>query len=158
MTELFTGVAGNFTPVDLVSPKPTHPSAAARQTGRHFPDPSAGHFPTLLNGPLVPLFPHASALPPATRSTSSATQARHREHEMKHPINTPVTFPRKLYDLISSESSDIVDWAEHGLAFVVKQPDVFTQEILPKYFRRECARIRRVLAAAGCGCGRKRLC
>mmetsp|Transcript_723 Transcript_723/g.2318 ORF Transcript_723/g.2318 Transcript_723/m.2318 type:complete len:449 (-) Transcript_723:274-1620(-) len=45
------------------------------------------------------------------------------------------SFVRKLFDLVSQESDEIVAFAEDGSAFEVKNPKRLELEVLPKYFR-----------------------
>lgn len=43
-------------------------------------------------------------------------------------------FPQKLLDILSDPAlSDIVSWLPHGRSFVIIRPDMFTEEVLPKY-------------------------
>ena len=43
-------------------------------------------------------------------------------------------FPERLMDILDDKSlSDTVTWLPHGLSFVIIRPDVFTEQVLPKY-------------------------
>ena len=47
-------------------------------------------------------------------------------------------FPEKLMDMLTMEEthkSTVVSWLPHGRAFIVRKPKVFTEDIMPKYFR-----------------------
>jgi hypothetical protein len=45
-----------------------------------------------------------------------------------------VIFPQHLLSILSDTSlSDVVTWLPHGRSFVIIRPDVFTEEVLPKY-------------------------
>ena len=49
-------------------------------------------------------------------------------------------FPEKLYEMLEAESqrpapSNIVSWLPHGRAFIVHKPKLFTQDIMPLFFR-----------------------
>jgi hypothetical protein len=45
-----------------------------------------------------------------------------------------VIFPQHLLSILSDNSlSDVVTWLPHGRSFVIIRPDVFTEEVLPKY-------------------------
>jgi hypothetical protein len=45
-----------------------------------------------------------------------------------------VIFPQQLLSILSDTSlSDVVTWLPHGRSFVIIRPDVFTEEVLPKY-------------------------
>jgi hypothetical protein len=46
-------------------------------------------------------------------------------------------FPQKLFTLMENEPSDVVCWSERGLSFRVVDQDKFSEEIVPKYFRRK---------------------
>lgn len=48
----------------------------------------------------------------------------------------PQQFPRKLYDMLEAESKGIiVHWSTSGRAFRIADISLFSQEILPKYFK-----------------------
>ena len=43
-------------------------------------------------------------------------------------------FPEKLMEILMEQSlSNIVSWLPHGRSFVIIRPDIFTDEVLPKY-------------------------
>jgi hypothetical protein len=45
-----------------------------------------------------------------------------------------VIFPQRLLSILSDKSLlDVVTWLPHGRSFVIIRPDVFTEEVLPKY-------------------------
>lgn len=49
-------------------------------------------------------------------------------------------FPEKLYEMLSHQTSIgdpncIVSWLPHGRAFLVRKPKLFTEQIMPQYFR-----------------------
>lgn len=50
---------------------------------------------------------------------------------------TSVSFPQKLYALMSKEDGKVVRWASHGFAFTISDQDKFVDEIIPKYFKRK---------------------
>lgn len=45
------------------------------------------------------------------------------------------SFPEKMFQILDSESPEVVHWLSHGLAFKVVDPWRFSIEVLPKYFR-----------------------
>lgn len=43
-------------------------------------------------------------------------------------------FPQKLMEILSDPSlADIASWLPHGRSFVIIRPDIFTDQVLPKY-------------------------
>ena len=46
------------------------------------------------------------------------------------------TFPVKLYNLLKSESKDVVEWLSHGESFRINDNDKFCNDIISKYFKR----------------------
>jgi hypothetical protein len=43
-------------------------------------------------------------------------------------------FPRKLLEILSDSAlTDIVSWLPHGRSFVIIRPDLFCDQVLPKY-------------------------
>jgi hypothetical protein len=49
-----------------------------------------------------------------------------------------LTFPQKLFALMENESNDVVQWLSHGFSFRILDFDRFYEEIVPRYFKREC--------------------
>lgn len=50
--------------------------------------------------------------------------------------DSPSLFLQKTFDMLSDETlRDIVSWTEDGSAFIIKNPTVFSESILPKYFK-----------------------
>ena len=46
-------------------------------------------------------------------------------------------FPRKLYELLSNEETDVVGWTTSGKSFMILDMDIFTKDVLMKYFRHQ---------------------
>jgi HSF-type DNA-binding len=50
----------------------------------------------------------------------------------------PVPFPWRLHDMLDAMEQkgkgDIVTWQPHGLAFLVKDPKAFVEDVMPHYF------------------------
>lgn len=50
--------------------------------------------------------------------------------------DSPSLFLQKTFDMLSDDSlHDIISWTEDGSAFIIKNPTVFSEKILPKYFK-----------------------
>lgn len=49
------------------------------------------------------------------------------------------TFPQKLFAMSQQEfdEGEIINWLPHGLAFKVVDSDKFSEEVIPKYFKRK---------------------
>jgi hypothetical protein len=47
------------------------------------------------------------------------------------------SFPAKIYQILESESHQIVQWSEDGVSFRIVDSSRFEREIVPKYFRRK---------------------
>lgn len=63
-----------------------------------------------------------------------AYKAKEDEGERKSFLAN-ASFPKKLYDLVSTGDSSIIRWEEHGKAFRITDPERFAEEVLPLYFR-----------------------
>lgn len=68
--------------------------------------------------------------------TMRAQPRRRVADEKEEPI-----FLRKTFEMIcscdSDETGDLACWTQNGETFVVKDPDLFAQEVIPKFFKRE---------------------
>ncbi|KAJ0403037.1 hypothetical protein P43SY_009578 [Pythium insidiosum] len=70
-------------------------------------------------------------------SDTPACKRRRRHH---HPVaesdgsSTPL-FLEKTYDLLDKCPSDLAGWSDDGTSFVVRNPVVFAEEIIPAYFK-----------------------
>ena len=43
-------------------------------------------------------------------------------------------FPQRLMEILSDTSlSEVVSWLPHGRSFVIIRPDIFTDDVLPRY-------------------------
>lgn len=90
---------------------------------------------------------YAAAKPSRDDSDLSKRGVPHIYHDYSQTPDTPgyvrkktggVTqpFPEKLHEMLDTESETeaqlIVSWLPHGRAFIVRQPKVFTKDIMPK--------------------------
>ena len=48
-----------------------------------------------------------------------------------------LNFPAKLYHILETTSSDIIQWQANGVSFRINDHKRFEQEVIPKYFRRK---------------------
>ena len=67
--------------------------------------------------------------PVVSDDDESRTQKAHSKTGKKREI-----FPQKLMEILADSSlSDVVSWLPHGRSFVIIRPDIFTEQVLPKY-------------------------
>eukprot|EP01038_Epipyxis_sp_PR26KG_P005312 gene5312-7376_t len=58
------------------------------------------------------------------------------EAEMEHLDEANVNFPTKLYQLLDCEQhTGIIEWVHHGYSFRIIEPERFSVEIVPRYFK-----------------------
>lgn len=52
--------------------------------------------------------------------------------------NSALSFPQKLFALLEQEGdeAELIQWVNHGYCFRILNPDIFANEIVPKYFKR----------------------
>jgi len=81
----------------------------------------------------------ASTQPMATMVHTPAVvsdddESRKRKSDTKATTKKREIFPEKLIEILSDSSlSEIISWLPHGRSFVIIRPDIFTQQVLPKY-------------------------
>ena len=65
---------------------------------------------------------------------SEDDESRKRKSDTKATTKKREIFPEKLIEILSDSSlSEIISWLPHGRSFVIIRPDIFTQQVLPKY-------------------------
>lgn len=112
----------------LASLEPGSPeAAAAAQASENGAQPqqqqTAVIAPSVSTPAMVPTKP-ATAASSKKESPASLMQRSKRE-----------IFPQKLMSVLNEPSlSDIISWLPHGKSFVIIRPDVFTAQVMPKYF------------------------
>lgn len=53
----------------------------------------------------------------------------------KHvPVASKDIFPQRLFEILQGPFSHIISWLPHGCSFVIVRPDVFSCEVLPRFF------------------------
>ena len=83
---------------------------------------------------------NASAPPSDDHQPAKAAVVSEDDEKKAFPAPTRPNYPRKeifpqrLMAILNDASlSDTVTWLPHGRSFVIIRPDVFTEEVLPKY-------------------------
>lgn len=69
---------------------------------------------------------------PADGSYTMRAQPRRRKEVKDEPI-----FLRKTYEMINSCEDVHAAWTPAGDTFVIKDPDTFANEVIPRFFKRE---------------------
>mmetsp|Transcript_50150 Transcript_50150/g.121513 ORF Transcript_50150/g.121513 Transcript_50150/m.121513 type:complete len:335 (+) Transcript_50150:170-1174(+) len=72
------------------------------------------------------------------RHQSSSSSATTDTHNVKAANSSSSKkreiFPQKLHEILADSSlSDIITWLPHGRSFVIIRPDLFCEQVLPKY-------------------------
>lgn len=68
-------------------------------------------------------------------SPEKATKTTGRKSSSSTGMNSfPLKFQRLLDKFDAEGDTDVISWLSHGRAFLVRDPDRFTKEIMPKYF------------------------
>mmetsp|Transcript_5417 Transcript_5417/g.6769 ORF Transcript_5417/g.6769 Transcript_5417/m.6769 type:complete len:436 (-) Transcript_5417:290-1597(-) len=49
----------------------------------------------------------------------------------------PQVFPRKLYQIMTESSEDVISWTTNGTSFIILDMDTFSEQILLNYFRHQ---------------------
>jgi HSF-type DNA-binding len=111
-------------PASLKNPFPTcTPANEMDGSVDHSPDEAEDDFP----------------LTPAGRVSIAATNSSIAKG------GVPVPFPWRLHDMLDAMEQqgkdDIVTWQPHGLAFLVKDPKAFVEQIMPHYFSQSKVRL-----------------
>lgn len=69
---------------------------------------------------------------PADGAYTMRAQPRRRKEVKDEPI-----FLRKTYEMINSCEEKYAAWSAMGDTFVIKDPDQFANEVIPRFFKRE---------------------
>eukprot|EP00529_Nitzschia_sp_RCC80_P028879 CAMPEP_0113453582 /NCGR_PEP_ID=MMETSP0014_2-20120614/7428_1 /TAXON_ID=2857 /ORGANISM="Nitzschia sp." /LENGTH=336 /DNA_ID=CAMNT_0000344973 /DNA_START=108 /DNA_END=1118 /DNA_ORIENTATION=- /assembly_acc=CAM_ASM_000159 len=68
------------------------------------------------------------------QSSSSATTDTHNVKAANSSSKKREIFPQRLHEILADSSlSDIITWLPHGRSFVIIRPDLFCEQVLPKY-------------------------
>lgn len=69
-------------------------------------------------------------------AASAATVAPDRPDQPRHgKRGAPQAFARKLAEILRDESEEVIGWNEAGTAFMVKDVERFSQDVLVKHYR-----------------------
>ena len=69
-------------------------------------------------------------------AASAATVAPDRPDQPRHgKRGAPQAFARKLAEILRDESEEVISWNEPGTAFMVKDVESFSQDVLVKHYR-----------------------
>ena len=75
------------------------------------------------------------------RSSGSTRRAAPAPSTQKYPRTgrrgAPQVFPRKLYEILTNERSDVIGWTSSGKSFIILEMETFVNEILMNYFRHQ---------------------
>ena len=75
----------------------------------------------------------------SSEKNTSPNESRTLSYHSAVSINKEI-FPQRLMRILSAPcAKNTIEWLNNGIAFVILQPDVFTNSILPKYFPESCA-------------------
>mmetsp|Transcript_96438 Transcript_96438/g.274945 ORF Transcript_96438/g.274945 Transcript_96438/m.274945 type:complete len:530 (+) Transcript_96438:90-1679(+) len=87
----------------------------------------------------APTVAAARRAPP--RSSGSTRRAAPAPSTQKYPRTgrrgAPQVFPRKLYEILTNERSDVIGWTSSGKSFIILEMEIFVNEILMNYFRHQ---------------------
>lgn len=70
-------------------------------------------------------------------SSGNSKQSSKQEKQMEEDDDSKI-FPQRLMEMLSNEKfSDAIAWLPHGRAFIIKDRNLFTSEVMPLYFSRK---------------------
>ncbi|KAL7526306.1 hypothetical protein ACHAXR_001417, partial [Thalassiosira sp. AJA248-18] len=88
--------------------------------------------------PAVPAAAYMNQEPPMVASPAPTTQAYFPQQVRIARGDSQEMFPMRLHALLSDPTvSDVISWLPHGKSFVVLRPDIFANQVLPRYFAPE---------------------
>lgn len=87
----------------------------------------------LVGRPVISV-PQPQATKRSESSTATAATVITDDDNAKRNSKKKEIFPQKLVEILSDSSlSDVVSWLPHGRSFVIIRPDLFCEQVLPKY-------------------------
>jgi hypothetical protein len=93
------------------------------------------HDPTRVDQTIVSLSDKTGS---ATRKTSHHHQ-HHNVRSGRAKGGVLIPFPEKLHDMLTKAKPQrfdhIVSWQPHGRSFIVHQPELFVQQVMPRFFK-----------------------
>jgi len=86
-----------------------------------------------------PSLSSGSTLGSTTSTTSTAAESMNTSPITDNNPCQREIFPQRLMHVLSDTSiTDIITWLPHGRSFVIVQPEILAEKILPKYFPESC--------------------
>lgn len=73
----------------------------------------------------------------STYTTLSQLQVFNEVGASNRSAQMQLTFPLKLFDIVSDPISDSIIWSDNGTAFHVRDFDDFVSQVLPRHFKRK---------------------
>lgn len=62
---------------------------------------------------------------------------RKKKQQTENYAELTLSFPHKLFVLMSREDGNTIKWDPHGLSFRITEQDEFVHNTIPKYFKRK---------------------
>ncbi|GLD92844.1 hypothetical protein PINS_up001423 [Pythium insidiosum] len=72
---------------------------------------------------------------PDGHDTPASKRRRHQHSSVEHEGASTPLFLEKTYDLLDKCPCEVAGWSSDGASFVVRNPTVFAEEIIPTYFK-----------------------
>ena len=98
------------------------------------PPPNAADLQSPSQPPVVTMIPPQFSPIQTTTAAERRTTAPSASAGKSSIGNNNKIFPQRLMDILNDETlADTITWLPHGRSFVIVRPDVFTEQVLPRY-------------------------